>query len=73
MNSAPRSDVDRTVRESRELRMLRRCTHTGRPLGDSQFIRTLEMRTQRCLLPRPRGRPRQNPAEEIHGPTVANA
>jgi len=40
-----------------ELRALRRCTHTGRPLGGAEFIRKLEPETRRCLTPRQGGRP----------------
>jgi putative transposase len=42
-----------------ELRALRRCTHTGQPLGPAQFTRSLEERTQRRLTRAPRGRPRK--------------
>ena len=42
-----------------ELRALRRCTYTGRPLGPEEFTQTLEERTQRRLTPAPRGRPRK--------------
>jgi sulfite reductase beta subunit-like hemoprotein len=42
-----------------DLRAIRRCTYTGRPLGPAQFTRTLEERTQRRLTPSPRGRPRK--------------
>jgi len=42
-----------------ELRALRRCTHTGRPLGPAAFLRALEERTGRRLTPAPRGRPRK--------------
>jgi len=40
-----------------ELRALRRCTHTGRPLGGAEFIRKLEQETGRSLTPRKGGRP----------------
>jgi putative transposase len=49
-----------------ELRALRRCTHTGRPLGPAEFTQALEERTQRRLMPGPRGRPRKTPTEGIH-------
>jgi hypothetical protein len=42
-----------------ELAELRRCTHTGRPLGGTEFIQSLEQRTRRRLMPRKGGRPRQ--------------
>ena len=35
---------------------LRRCTHTGRPLGGAEFVQALEQTTQRRLTPRPGGR-----------------
>ena len=48
-----------------ELRALRRCTQTGRPLGSAEFTRTLEARTQRRLTPGPRGRPRKTPEGQV--------
>jgi len=42
-----------------ELRALRRCTHTGRPLGGAEFIRKLEPETRRCVTPRQGGRPQK--------------
>ena len=30
---------------------LRRCTHTGRPLGTAEFVQALEQRTERRLTP----------------------
>ncbi len=48
-----------------ELSALRRCTHTGRPLGAEEFTRALEQRTHRRLTPRQRGRPRRMPEAEI--------
>jgi putative transposase len=36
---------------------IRRCTHTGRPLGTPEFIETLEQATHRSLTPQKRGRP----------------
>jgi putative transposase len=38
---------------------LRRCTHTGRPLGTAEFVQALERRTERHLTPRKGGRPRK--------------
>ena len=40
-----------------ERRAIRRCTHTGRPLGSREFTRALEERTGRHLAPGQRGRP----------------
>ena len=42
-----------------ELLALRRCTHTGRPLGSAEFVRRLEGHTQRRLAPQKGGRPRK--------------
>jgi len=44
-----------------ELRAIRRCTHSGRPLGPAEFTRGLEERTQRRLSPGRPGRPRKKP------------
>ena len=35
---------------------IRRCTHSGRPLGDISFVEELELAIHRQLLPRKRGR-----------------
>jgi putative transposase len=40
-----------------ELAVLRQCTHTGRPLGTAEFIKTLEESTRRQLAPRKGARP----------------
>ena len=40
-----------------QLQALRQCTHSGRPLGSTAFIETLEQSTQRKLAPRKGGRP----------------
>ena len=37
---------------------LRQCTHTGRPLGTSEFVARLEQTTSRPLAPRKGGRPK---------------
>ena len=42
-----------------ELRVIRRCTHTGRPLGPAEFTQALEQRTRRRLTPGKGGRPRK--------------
>jgi REP-associated tyrosine transposase len=42
---------------------LRRCTHTGRPLGSSEFVAQLEQKTLRPLAPRKGGRPKKPPAD----------
>jgi putative transposase len=42
-----------------ELAALRRFTHTGRPLGSSEFVAALEMSMLRPLAPKKRGRPNQ--------------
>jgi len=40
-----------------EVAMLRRATHTGRPLGKPEFVAALEEQTMRPLAPRKGGRP----------------
>ena len=42
-----------------ELDALRRCTHTGRPLGSAEFVGSLEHHTERRLAPQKGGRPRK--------------
>jgi putative transposase len=39
---------------------IRRATATGRPLGDDQFLKNLERKLTRCLVPKKAGRPRKN-------------
>jgi hypothetical protein len=46
-----------------ELDALRRCTHTGRPLGSGEFIEALEHNTERRLAPQKGGRPRKPVAD----------
>ena len=41
-----------------ELRALRQCTHSGRPLGPAEFTEALELQTHRRLAPSKGGRPR---------------
>ena len=41
-----------------ELRAIRKSTHTGRPLGSGEFMRSLEAATARRLEPQKGGRPR---------------
>ena len=36
---------------------IRQCTHTGRPLGSTEFVRTLEGLMKRRLAPQKGGRP----------------
>ena len=42
-----------------DLRALRRCTHTWRPLGSPEFVAELETSTLRLLAPRKGGRPKR--------------
>jgi putative transposase len=42
-----------------ELTAIRQSTHTGRPLGNKEFVYCLERSTQRRLAPAKRGRPRK--------------
>jgi putative transposase len=41
-----------------ELRAIRKSTHTGRPLGSGEFVRSLETASARRLQPQKGGRPR---------------
>lgn len=47
------------VESDAELRAVRRCTHTGRPLGSREFVRSLEESASRPLVPLKGGRPRR--------------
>ena len=42
-----------------EIAAIRRCTHTGRPLGTADFLRSLEQSTLRVLTPQKGGRTRK--------------
>ena len=42
---------------------LRQCTHTGRPLGTSEFVAHLEQMTLRPLVPQKGGRPKKHPTD----------
>ena len=42
-----------------EISEIRRSTHTGRPLGSEQFVRSLEQASKRRLAPLKGGRPRK--------------
>src|SRR5271156_1736412 len=44
-----------------DTKAIRQCTHTGRPLGESAFIQSLEETTQRLLTPLKGGRPKNAP------------
>jgi putative transposase len=46
-----------TEESEADLSDLRRCTHTGRPLGSQEFIAAVEKSTQRQLVPQKGGRP----------------
>jgi putative transposase len=39
-----------------EIAAIRKCTHTGRPLGTADFLHDLEQATLRCLAPQKGGR-----------------
>ena len=43
--------------------LLRRSTHSGRPLGSADFVGDIERQTGRILTPGKGGRPRKTPAE----------
>ena len=52
------------ARESQsETTALRQCTHTGRPLGTTEFVIALEQLTSRRLAPQKGGRPRKPVAD----------
>ena len=54
-----------TAGETESERMaVRRCTHTGRPLGTEEFIHKLEEATKRTLAPRKGGRPAKEVKDE---------
>ncbi len=42
-----------------EIAEIRRCTHTGRPLGTEQFVHSLELSSKRRLAPQKGGRPKK--------------
>ena len=44
---------------------IRRSTHTGRPLGSADFVRTLERSLRRRLAAQPGGRPPKQTADEF--------
>lgn len=46
-----------------ELAAIRESTHTGRPLGSTEFVQAMETTTQRCLTPLPRGRKKKTKDE----------
>jgi putative transposase len=55
-----------------EIAAIRKCTHTGRPLGAAGFVRELEQATLRCLVPQKGGRPSHDrAAAEIGQKTLA--
>ncbi|MFZ0481276.1 MAG: transposase [Terriglobales bacterium] len=45
--------------EQDDVRALRQCTHTGRPLGSAEFVAALEQATLRPLAARKGGRPKK--------------
>jgi hypothetical protein len=47
--------------------MIRRYTHTGRPLGGAEFVRTLESETKRLLALQKRGPKKRAHGEERQG------
>jgi putative transposase len=51
-----------------ELNAIRQCTHSGRPLGTAEFVRSLEQATFRCLVPQKGGRP--NKLSNLQGQDV---
>lgn len=47
--------------------MIRRYTHTGRPLGDVEFVRALERETKRLLALQKRGPKKMDHGDETQG------
>lgn len=56
-----------------ELTAIRNCTYTGRPLGTTEFIRSLERETDRSLAVQKRGRPRKTAIDERQSTMVFTA
>ena len=52
-----------------DLAALRQCTHTGRPLGTTDFVASLEQSTLRSLAPRMGGRPKR-PSTDPRQPSL---
>jgi hypothetical protein len=52
------SDYVAEIESDTHLRAIRKSTHTGRPLSQQEFVRDIEMATNRNLLPQKGGRPR---------------
>ena len=52
------TDYAAEIESDAHLRAIRKGTHTGRPLGPEEFVREIEMTTNRNLLPQKAGRPR---------------
>jgi putative transposase len=50
-----------------ELAAIRQCTHTGRPLGTTEFVKRLEETMHRHLAPRKGGRPAKLAADPGQG------
>jgi hypothetical protein len=50
-----------------ELRAIRPCTHTGRPLGTREFVEKLERHTQRRLAPQKGGRKPNSKTKQEEG------
>ena len=46
-----------------EIAEIRRCTHTGRPLGTEEFVHSLELSSKRGLAPLKGGRPKKTVTE----------
>ncbi len=53
-----------------EIAAIRRCTHSGRPLGDEEFIENLEKMTQRPLRAKKAGRPPPPEPEDQSTPVL---
>lgn len=45
---------------------IRQCTHTGRPLGTEEFVKSLEKTVGRALVPQKGGRPKKSTNSKQH-------
>ena len=50
-----------------EIAEIRRCTHTGRPLGSEDFVHSLEHSMNRRLAPLKGGRPKRSVVDANQG------
>jgi putative transposase len=60
LDKSERSEYARFISEDAKDDHIRKATSTGRPLGSSAFLETLERQLERSLKPNKRGRPLTN-------------